>query len=285
MADGQFVQLREAVRKLYYAAVWHADRPVDEKALWEAVRDAAGFDLGLSPKEMTEETREQKAYRLIKESGKSVHASDCATSLAPAEEPGPCDCNASEIEIINPFDLADLMNQKDLVDVILTHDEQGEIFEFPKTGKRYRQNVNAPRKMVAEFHTTHKPPVTLPPHCGSVLRIVPKLEEQTMKGKREIERINPFDMSELLRGPADDIVDLLKYEENGESVIEFSRTRERYILDSNVPRRIGVEPMACSDCGNTMIYSGARNKEGLMIYDHPGPCLDKNGNNRFDQEK
>ena len=140
-------------------------------------------------------------------------------------------------------------------------------------------------EFTVEFHTTDKPPVTLPPHCGSVLRIVPKLEEQTMKGKREIERINPYDMSELLNGPADDIIDLLKYEENGESVIEFSRAGERYILDSNVPRRIGVEPMACSDCGNMMIYSGARNKEGLMIYDHPGPCLDKNGNNRFDQEK
>ncbi len=39
------------------------------------------------------ENREQKAMRLARESGKTVHASDCATSCAPAEEPGPCDCN------------------------------------------------------------------------------------------------------------------------------------------------------------------------------------------------
>jgi hypothetical protein len=45
-------QLREAVEKLYYAAVWHADRPVDERALWIAVRDAAGFAPGKSPREI-----------------------------------------------------------------------------------------------------------------------------------------------------------------------------------------------------------------------------------------
>lgn len=39
-----------------------------------------------------EENREQKAVRLIKESGKTIHSSDCSTSIAPAEEPGPCDC-------------------------------------------------------------------------------------------------------------------------------------------------------------------------------------------------
>ena len=38
--------LRKAVQELYYAAVWHADRPVDEIALWTAVRDAAGFEHG-----------------------------------------------------------------------------------------------------------------------------------------------------------------------------------------------------------------------------------------------
>lgn len=39
------------------------------------------------------ETREQKATRFVRESGKQIHASDCATSCAPAEEPGPCDCD------------------------------------------------------------------------------------------------------------------------------------------------------------------------------------------------
>ena len=41
-----------AVRNLYYAAVWTADRPVDSQALWTAVRDAAGFTPGKSPKEL-----------------------------------------------------------------------------------------------------------------------------------------------------------------------------------------------------------------------------------------
>lgn len=44
----------------------------------------------ITPEELT---REEKADRFIKESGKEVHASDCATSVAPAEEPGPCDCD------------------------------------------------------------------------------------------------------------------------------------------------------------------------------------------------
>lgn len=43
--------LRNAVRALYYSAVWHADRPVNEQELWTAVRDAAGFAKGCSPEE------------------------------------------------------------------------------------------------------------------------------------------------------------------------------------------------------------------------------------------
>lgn len=38
--------LRRAVRRLYYAAYWKADRKVDEDKLWTAVRDAAGFKPG-----------------------------------------------------------------------------------------------------------------------------------------------------------------------------------------------------------------------------------------------
>jgi hypothetical protein len=41
--------LLNAVRRLYYSAVWHADRDVDEEQLWTAVRDAAGFEPGSSP--------------------------------------------------------------------------------------------------------------------------------------------------------------------------------------------------------------------------------------------
>lgn len=47
--EAQLNLLLAAVRSLYYAAVWHADRPVDEQALWVAVRDAAGFKPGKSP--------------------------------------------------------------------------------------------------------------------------------------------------------------------------------------------------------------------------------------------
>jgi hypothetical protein len=41
-------KLTEAVRALYFAAHWHPDREVDERALWTAVRDAAGFTPGAS---------------------------------------------------------------------------------------------------------------------------------------------------------------------------------------------------------------------------------------------
>ena len=38
--------LIEAVEALYFSAHWHADRPVDEAALWTAVRNAAGIKPG-----------------------------------------------------------------------------------------------------------------------------------------------------------------------------------------------------------------------------------------------
>jgi len=51
-AAQQLQNLRSAVESLYYSAVWHADRPVDEAGLWTAVRDAAGFRPGNSPEEL-----------------------------------------------------------------------------------------------------------------------------------------------------------------------------------------------------------------------------------------
>jgi hypothetical protein len=39
-------RLRKAAVALYYAAYWHADRPVDEAALWMALRDAAEITPG-----------------------------------------------------------------------------------------------------------------------------------------------------------------------------------------------------------------------------------------------
>ena len=40
--------------------------------------------------------REELAEAYIKLSGKSTHTSDCATSNAPAMDPGPCNCDAPE---------------------------------------------------------------------------------------------------------------------------------------------------------------------------------------------
>jgi hypothetical protein len=44
--------LLEAIRELYYSAVWTSDRlsALEEARLWEAVRDAAHFPKGHSPK-------------------------------------------------------------------------------------------------------------------------------------------------------------------------------------------------------------------------------------------
>lgn len=47
-----FSKLREAVRRVYYAAHWTPDRAVDAVELWTAVRDAAGFPSGNSPKQL-----------------------------------------------------------------------------------------------------------------------------------------------------------------------------------------------------------------------------------------
>ena len=41
-------------------------------------------------------SNEQLAWHYIQQSGKTVHASDCATSVAPAMRPGPCDCDAAQ---------------------------------------------------------------------------------------------------------------------------------------------------------------------------------------------
>ncbi len=40
--------------------------------------------------------REELASRYIRESGKRRHWMDCATSVAPAEVPGPCDCTSPQ---------------------------------------------------------------------------------------------------------------------------------------------------------------------------------------------
>lgn len=45
----ELVNLKNAVRRLYYSAHWTPDRPVDAGELWTTVRDAAGFPSGNSP--------------------------------------------------------------------------------------------------------------------------------------------------------------------------------------------------------------------------------------------
>ena len=43
--------------------------------------------------------REKLADAYVRASGSAVHASDCATSCAPAEDPGPCDCDYGKATI------------------------------------------------------------------------------------------------------------------------------------------------------------------------------------------
>lgn len=42
----QLITLKSAVRDVYFAGYWHADRPVEEAKLWERLRDAAGINSG-----------------------------------------------------------------------------------------------------------------------------------------------------------------------------------------------------------------------------------------------
>jgi hypothetical protein len=43
-------EVHDAATRLYYAAHWTADRPVNEAELWEGLRDALGLELGHAPK-------------------------------------------------------------------------------------------------------------------------------------------------------------------------------------------------------------------------------------------
>jgi hypothetical protein len=52
-----------------------------------------------------------------------------------------------------------------------------------------------------------------------------------------IERIHPYDFAEILNAPIDDVIDVLRHEEDGETVFEFPRTGKRYIQDPHVPCR------------------------------------------------
>ena len=43
-------RLRTAVTALYFAGKWSSHKPVDEAALWDAVRDALELEAGVSTK-------------------------------------------------------------------------------------------------------------------------------------------------------------------------------------------------------------------------------------------
>lgn len=58
----QYLDLLSAVQRVYYSAVWTADRDVNEQEMWTELRDAAGFIPGNSPAptELYEKMKELK---------------------------------------------------------------------------------------------------------------------------------------------------------------------------------------------------------------------------------
>ena len=102
-------KLRPAVevwRQAHQALYWLPKGTVGEQgaaAVIEADREAVraywyrqGKDDGwqMCRENEIDRLREELAEAYIKLSGKSIHTSDCATSNAPAMEPGPCNCDA-----------------------------------------------------------------------------------------------------------------------------------------------------------------------------------------------
>ena len=73
------------------AAVIEADREA-VRAYWYRQGKDDGWQM--CRENEIDRLREELAEAYIKLSGKSIHTSDCATSNAPAMEPGPCNCDA-----------------------------------------------------------------------------------------------------------------------------------------------------------------------------------------------
>lgn len=65
---------------------------VVELAKLESTGPNKDSEVSLAPEGCSIIDNEVLADLYIKASGKTIHASDCATSVAPAETPGPCDC-------------------------------------------------------------------------------------------------------------------------------------------------------------------------------------------------
>jgi hypothetical protein len=59
-------------------------------------------------------TNEELADLYKKASGKQYHASDCATSIAPAEVPGPCDCDAPALRELSDADILRILAENNV---------------------------------------------------------------------------------------------------------------------------------------------------------------------------
>ena len=90
-----FDLVREEMERLQRMEVFLKERDLRRGLAHEAAADrAARAEAALG-----------EAYELLAEayrklSGKKHHASDCATSNAPAEKPGPCDCDVGMVEMV-----------------------------------------------------------------------------------------------------------------------------------------------------------------------------------------
>ena len=83
------------VERLRWSDGWFFENP------WDHVTYAS--DDPFEAADEIERLREELAAAYVKLSGRTEHASDCATSNAPAKDPGPCDCGP-------PDDLARAIN-------------------------------------------------------------------------------------------------------------------------------------------------------------------------------
>ena len=70
------------------------DKAAQDRAYWYRQGKEDGWQM--CKENEIDRLREELAEAYIKLSGKSIHASDCATSNTPAMEPGPCDCDTPE---------------------------------------------------------------------------------------------------------------------------------------------------------------------------------------------
>jgi hypothetical protein len=84
--EHKYETLRKAVHDLYYSANWQADRPVNEGKLWEAVRDAAGFSVGESPKKQVVDSELFMSIEPIKLTAEHIFTSTIQPSLKVKED-------------------------------------------------------------------------------------------------------------------------------------------------------------------------------------------------------